>query len=439
MENKIKFITYTTSFTQPISRSDTKKEPEPKTQKPVKKRVEPPPQPIQKPFPELNKTLPTEPVLNLNNEPKEYPITKNSYIIERNSIYSFGDENMKIIMHNHVLASGSISHGKDIPFSISIKNNIVPQQKEVCMHNFYFNYSNNHTITIGKINLKNGNNYACVTIEPINSQIINLYSLLYNLSTDARLTCSQCSGSLYLLIAYYIIQFVNTKQLIKITRDTIFTVYDNAIKTIVKSNSSVKANNIKLSVEQLLKYNRTYYEAFGLCPHIIFSKQTTDLVATNDIKVSYALAPTDAQYVEFFRYFVNIRKTFLNMTVGQIKKQFYDASANTNAKYDFWKINNIDPYYLLFVNMKALEEIMHNTSDTDNNTKLNVFLSTYPDVEQIHMMFYLPKNINDSLDDVRVIRIYTPLPILEEIIQIYKNNNIQIYEPYFRVIRFDKD
>jgi hypothetical protein len=91
------------------------------------------------------------------------------------------------------------------------------------------------------------------------------------------------------------------------------------------------------------------------------------------------------------------------------------------------------PEYLLFINLNALKEVIHNTPN--NTTKLNTFLSTYPDVKRIHMLFYLPGDVKDTLDDKSVIRIYTPQSILEDVIKIYKDNDIQIYEPYFRTVK----
>lgn len=86
----------------------------------------------------------------------------------------------------------------------------------------------------------------------------------------------------------------------------------------------------------------------------------------------------------------------------------------------------------MFVNLIALKEII---KDAQNDTmKLNTFLSKYRNIKRIHGLFFLPEDVKDTLGDKRVIRIYTPQSILEDVIKIYKDNNIQIYEPYFRTV-----
>ena len=355
----------------------------------------------------------------------------------KQDIYSFGDDKFQITMHNNVTTNGDIIHNANIKFSVIIKStDIIPKQKSVCEHDFYFNYSTN-TIVIGKI--KGGNYYECVRINPINSNSISLYSLLYNLPENARKACSQCNGSLYLLITYYIINFIIAKKYIDPTFTTTFTLYDNAVRASVSNNAAaiIKKNNIKLSIEQLIKYSRTYYEAFGFLPHIIYTTDINNL--SKDIKHLnnsnyHIIAPTDPIYIQYLEFLVHKRKEILNMKIGEIK-QLLNNSIKSNGISSFFKINTtIRAQYLLFINVDVLKnEIMPNA--IDDNTKLNKFLSDYPDIDKIHSLFFLPESVKDIVIDKRVIRIYTPQNILENVIQIYKDNAIQIYEPYFRIVK----
>lgn len=359
--------------------------------------------------------------------------------IKPKAIYSYGDDKLEIIMHDNVTPDGKITRSANIKFSLIIKStDIIPKQKPVCEHDFYFNYAqNNNTIIIGKI--KDNTPLECVRINPISPNTINLYSLLYNLPENARKACGQCNGSLYLLITYYIINFMIFKQYVTTTPNATFTLYDNAVRTSVSNNASatIQKNNMKLSVEQLIKYSRTYYEAFGFLPHIIYttdisklSKDITQLPNHN----YHIIAPTDPNYLEYLGLLIQKRKQILNMKIGEIK-QLLNNSIGSNGIIDFFKINITSPaQYLLFMNVDILKnEIMPNTYD--DNMKLNKFLSDYSDIARIHSLFYLPEDVTSIVLDKRVIRIYTPQNILNQVIKIYKDNAIQLYEPYFRTVK----
>jgi hypothetical protein len=363
-----------------------------------------------------------------------------SATVNPQDIYSFGDNKLEITMHNNVTPTGDITHNAIINFSVTIKSEgIIPKQKTVCEREFYFNYAYNQTmIVIGKI--KDGIQYECVRIAPITNETICLYSLLYNLPENARKACGQCNGSLYLLIAYYIINFIITKKYIKSNTKSTFSLYDNAVRTSISNNSTttIKKNNIKLSVEQLIKYNRTYYEAFGFLPHIIYTTNSNNLLKNinNLNKTDYhIIAPTEPNYLVYLEFLVQKRKEILNMKLGAIKQLLNNINAN-NTILDFFKFKTktTSTEYLLFVNVDVLKnEIMPNA--IDDNTKLNTFLSNYQDIERIHSLFFLPEKVESIVIDKRVIRIYTPQNILESVIQIYNTNGIQIYEPYFRAVK----
>jgi hypothetical protein len=363
-----------------------------------------------------------EPVLLKQKEQTVQVIHSSSHSMQKQHSNVFEDENVSINFKENIFETTDIPTSRPLYFSISVKKDIIGSVKDICKDNYYIIVINNQ-FTLGKV--EGGKEYECVKVYPFNNKNINLYSLLYDLKPTTREVCGRCNGYLYILITYYIIKLLISKRFIQPENNATFTLYDNALKTIVNNNKSIKRSNVKLSVEQLLKYSRTYYEAFGFLPYIMY----TSLVANNPNNFQY-ISPVDRNYVKYFEFLVKKRVEFLDMKIKILLEKVFNENDNI---YNFWKYDNI---YITFADIHLLINLILDYKERQNmdNITLREFISSHLNNETKHELFYLPTNPTTPVVSKQTQRIYVPKKIRELIITIYKKNNIQIYEHYFHIV-----
>lgn len=314
-----------------------------------------------------------------------------------------GDFDFEIKLHDVIIKN------KNIKFNLETTDK---SKTDICLTNYYFNIDDYNNIKIGRI-FDEKTFIECVKLKILSKEVI-IDSIMYNLDDADMMICGKCSGNLYILITYHIIKLLILKNILK-TNSIIL--YDCAIRY-----SNKNTNKLKLSVEHLIKYNRSYYEGFGFLPQIIYANDMNNI--SGEYGTYTVIKPNQPKFMEYFNEFVKKRKEFLNMSLTQI----YILIENDGIKFkEFWTINS---KIIIFMNINILRTILDNSKSLVKTQKLNELLLNYKDKDELNKLFYYDQNLSDY-----VLQNYTPITILTTIISLYKENGIKIYDRYFNIFR----